>query len=126
MPKLQAFRQQNALTQALQEYGRLIRTLHILRWYDDETGRRWINRQLNKGESVHSLRSAITIANRGQLRRKQEEALTNQAGCLNLVTNAVILWNTVYMTAAIEQLKKEGYPVQDSDLAQCGLHATNM
>ena len=53
--KLQAFRQRNALTQALQEYGRLIRTLHILRWYDDETGRRRINRQLNKGESVHSL-----------------------------------------------------------------------
>ena len=91
--------------------------IHILRWYDDEAGRRRINRQLNKGEALHSLRSAISIANKGQLRRKQEEALTNQAGCLNLVTNAVILWNTVYMAAVTEQLKVEGYPVQDSDLA---------
>lgn len=116
--KLQAFPQQNALTRVLQEYGRLIRTLHILRWYDDQDGRRRINRQLNKGEAIHSLRSAIRVANKGELRRKQEEALTNQAGCLNLVTNAVILWNTVYMAAAVEQLKEEGYPVQDSDLAQ--------
>ena len=116
--KLQAFPQQNALTRALQEYGRLIRTLHILHWYDDQDGRRRINRQLNKGEAIHSLRSAIRVANQGELRRKQEEALTNQAGCLNLVTNAVILWNTVYMAAAVEQLQKEGYPVRDSDLAQ--------
>ena len=116
--KLQAFPQQNALTRVLQEYGRLIRTLHILHWYDDQDDRRRINRQLNKGEAIHSLRAAIRVANKGELRRKQEEALTNQAGCLNLVTNAVILWNTVYMAAAVEQLKKEGYPVQDSDLAQ--------
>jgi hypothetical protein len=33
-----------------------------------------------------------------------------------LVTNAVIVWNTVYMTAVIEQLKKEGIPVADADL----------
>ena len=57
------------------------------------------------------------IANKGQLRRKRGEELANQASCLNLVTNAVILWNTVYMTAAIEQLKQEGYPVEESDLA---------
>ena len=43
--------------------------------------------------------------------------LAHQASCLNLVTNAVIIWNTVYMVAVVEQLKQEGYPVHDSDLA---------
>lgn len=114
--KLQAFPQQNKLAQALQEYGRLLRTIHILRWYADEVERRRINLQLNKGEALHALRAAITVANQGVLRRKQEEALTHQAGCLNLVTNAVIIWNTVYMAKAIEQLKEEGYSVHDSDL----------
>jgi len=114
--KLQAFPQQNKLTQALQEYGRLRRTIHILRWYADEAERRRINLQLNKGEALHSLRAVITVANKGVLRRKQEEGLTHQAGCLNLLTNAVIIWNTVYMAKAIDQLKKEGYPVRDSDL----------
>ena len=57
------------------------------------------------------------IANRGQLRRRRGEELSHQASCLNLVTNAVIVWNTVYMTAVVEQLKQEGCPMQESDLA---------
>jgi TnpA family transposase len=39
------------------------------------------------------------------------EVLAHQASCLNLVTNAVIGWNTVSMTAVVEQLQQEGYPV---------------
>ena len=37
--------------------------------------------------------------------------------CLNLITNAVVIWNTVYMQAALEQLRDEGYPVREEDLA---------
>jgi len=32
------------------------------------------------------------------------------------VTNAIIVWNTVYMQAVIEQLKQEGYVINESDL----------
>jgi hypothetical protein len=74
-------------------------------------------RQLNKGEALHDLRAYLMIANKGQLRRKRGDKLVNQASCLNLVTNAVILWNTVYMAEAVAQLKREGYPVNESDLA---------
>ncbi len=28
----------------------------------------------------------------------------------------MIAWNTVYMTAVLEQLQQEGYPVNESDL----------
>ena len=115
--KMQAYPQQNALAQALQEYGRLVRTLHVLRWYANNDDRRRVMRQLNKGEALHDLRSYLMIANKGQLRRKRGEDLVNQASCLNLVTNAVVLWNTVYMAEAVEQLKQEGYPVNEGDLA---------
>ena len=101
MQKLQAYPQQNALAQALQEYGRLVRTLHVLRWYANNEDRRRVMRQLNKGEALHDLRAYLMIANKGQLRRKRGEELVNQASCLNLVTNAVIVWNTVYMAEAV-------------------------
>ncbi|MCC5642277.1 transposase [Nostoc sp. CHAB 5824] len=39
-------------SRALQEYGRLIETVHILRWYANETNRRRLNRQINKGEAL--------------------------------------------------------------------------
>jgi TnpA family transposase len=117
LQKLQSYPRQNELTRTLQEYGRLVHTLHILRWYNDVDQRRRIQRQLNKGEALHSLRAAISVANRGILRQKNEEGFTQQAGRLNLVTNAVVIWNTVYMAEVIEQLKQEGYPVRDSDVA---------
>jgi TnpA family transposase len=115
--KRQAYPQQNALAQALQEYGRLVRTLHVLRWYANTHDRRRVMRQRNKGEALHDLRAYLMSANKGQLRRKRGDELVNQASCLNLVTNAVIVWNTVYMAEAIAQLKREGYPVNESDLA---------
>lgn len=116
--KLQAYPQKNALALALQEYGWLVRTLHVLRWYANTDDRRRVLRQLNKGEALHDLRAYLMLANKGQLRRKRGEELIHQASCLNFVTNAVVLWNTVYMAAVVEQLKCEGYLVQDSDRAR--------
>ena len=115
--KFQAYPQQNALVQALQEYGRLVRTIHVLRWYANQEDRRRVMRQLNKGEALHDLRASLMIANKGHLRRHRGDELVNQASCLNLVTNAVIVWNTVYMAEALAQLKREEYPVHESDLA---------
>src|SRR5262245_46106785 len=73
-------------------------------------------RQLNKGEALHDLRASLMIANKGQLRRKRGDELVHQARCLNLVTKAVLLWHTGYIAEAVGQLKREGYPVNESDL----------
>jgi TnpA family transposase len=114
--KLQAFPRQSTLARALQEYGRLIKTIFVLRYLQSEAYRRKINLQLNKGEALHALRRFIFFANQGKLRRHQSEEQANQASCLNLVTNAVIIWNTVYMAAVLGQLKGEGVRVEEADL----------
>jgi TnpA family transposase len=114
--KLQAYPRQHPLTRALQEYGRLIKTIHILRWYADETNRRRINRQLNKGEALHSLRSHLYYANQGEVRGQTDEQLRNQVGCLNLVTNAIIIWNAVYMEKVVQQFQQQGQQVKDEHL----------
>src|SRR6267142_3833314 len=59
----------------------------------------------------------LFVADKGVIRRKQEEAQTNQAGCLNLITNAVVIWNTVYMQAVLDQIRAEHGAVQEDDLA---------
>ena len=114
--RLQSYRRQPALTRALQEYGRLIKTIFILRYQESEQLRRRIHTQLNKGESLHSLREFLFFAHRGKIRRKQEDEQVHQALCLNLLTNAVIAWNTVYMAAALDRVRIDGHPVQDADL----------
>jgi TnpA family transposase len=114
--KLQAHPRQNSLTKALAEYGCLIKTRFIMQYLMDEGIRKNVHRQLNKGEALHAVRRFLLFANEGKIRRSQDDAQTNQAGCLNVATNAIVAWNTVYMQAVIDQLKAEGYDVQDDDL----------
>ena len=114
--KLQSFRRQNALLRALQEHGRLIKSIHLVRCLDSPEYRKKIGVQLNKGESLHALRRFLFFANEGEIRRSQHEDQTIQALCLNLATNAMITWNTVYMTQALAALRAEGYPIADEDL----------
>ena len=45
-----------------------------------------------------------------------QNPFANQAMCLNLLTNVVVVWNTVYMQAVLDQLRLERYPVQEEDL----------
>src|SRR3954452_22911518 len=115
--KLQSYRRRNALMRALQEYGRLVKTIFILRYLESEQLRRRIQVQLNKGEALHALREFLFFAHRGKIRRKQEDEQVHQATCLNLLTNAVIAWNTVYMAAAVDRLRIDGHSVLEADLA---------
>jgi TnpA family transposase len=76
----------------LQEYGQLNRTIFILRYLEDEAYQRRIGLQLNKGEALHALRNFLFLANQGRIRRGVLEDQTNQAQCLNLVTDAVVVY----------------------------------
>jgi hypothetical protein len=75
------------------------------------------HRQLNKGEALHALRRFLFFANEGIIRRRQEAAQTNQAQCLNLLTKAVVVWNTLYMARALEELPREGFRIDEADIA---------
>jgi TnpA family transposase len=107
---------QNRLVRALQEYGRLIKTFFILRYLGSEEYRRQIHAQLNKGEALHALRRFLFVAGEAQIRKRHAEEQLNQAACLNLVTNAVVVWNTVYMWEAVRELRREGRQIADEDL----------
>jgi hypothetical protein len=57
--KLQAQPRQRALTEALQDYGRLVKTIVLLRNLENEAYRRRMNLQLSKGEVLHALRQFL-------------------------------------------------------------------
>ena len=114
--KLQAGGRENVLSRALRDLGRLVKTQFILRWIENPDYRRRIHRQLNQGEALHALRRFLFFAHEGKVQRRQADQQTNQVLCLNLVTNAIVTWNTVYMNAAIERLRAEGRIGRDIDL----------
>jgi TnpA family transposase len=91
--KLSASSRQNALAAGLKEWGAVRRTIYAARYLSDETYRRKIARQLNKGESLHALRRIIHFGTEGKMRRRHHEQQTEQAWCLTVVTNAVVTCN---------------------------------
>lgn len=114
--KLLAMPRKNLLARALQEYGRLVKTEFILRFVASEEFRHYIERQLNKGEQLHALRRFLFFGNWGRLRKGHEEAQTTQAQALTLVTDCVVVWNTVYMSAVLDQLRQQGHEVREEDV----------
>ncbi len=109
------------LGQAFIEYGRIAKTLHLLALVDpvDGTYQRRMNRQLTVQESRHRLARKICHANRGQIRQAYREGQEDQRAALGLVLNAVVLWNTRYLDAIVENLcSSSGQPVREEDVAR--------
>ena len=106
------------LARALQELGRLVKSLYLLRFIDDESYRRRILVQLNRGEGRNQLARVIFHGKRGELRQRYREGQEDQLGALGIVVNLVVLWNTIYMDAALDRLHAEGHDILPADVAR--------
>jgi TnpA family transposase len=106
------------LGDAFARYGRIFKTLHLLQFVSDEAYRRMIGAQLNITEARHRLARKIFFGQRGELRQHYREGMEDQLGALGLALNAVVLFNTLYIDAAVRQLASEGFPVSDDLLAR--------
>jgi len=93
------------LRQAFSEYGRIDKTMHLLARCGlvDDIYRRRMNRQLTVQESRHQLARAICHGKRGRIVPAYREGQEDQLAALGLVLNAVALWTTRYLDAAIVQ-----------------------
>ncbi len=89
----------------------------ISNYIDDEDYRRRILTQLNRGESRHAVARAICHGQKGEIRKRYTDGQEDQLGTLGLVTNAVVLWNTIYMQAALDHLRAQGETLNDEDIA---------
>ena len=108
----------SSLAKAIIEVGRINKTLYLLNYIDDEDYRRRILTQLNRGEGRHSVARIICHGQRGEIRKRYREGQEDQLGALGLVTNAVVLWNTLYMDAARNYLEQKSVLIKEEDEAR--------
>lgn len=104
------------LPRAIAELGRIAKTRYLLAYLDDETYRRRIQTQLNRGEGRHALARAVFYGQRGEVRQRYREGQEDQLGALGLVVNMLILWTTQYMEAALAHLRAVGVEVRPEDV----------
>lgn len=109
--RLAAFPGQNGLTVALREVGRLESTLFILDWIRNLDLRRRAHAGLNKGEARNALARALFFNRLGELRDRRFENQVFRASGLNLMVAAIILWNSRYLAAAFDGLRRDRQPL---------------
>jgi TnpA family transposase len=113
--KLGSYSRNNALANALKELGRIEKTIFILEYASNPQFRRRIQVGLNKGEEAHGLARVVFFGRRGQFWERELQEQLQKASCLNILVNAIVIWNTKYLTKAWKAYK-ENHPDADEDL----------
>jgi TnpA family transposase len=105
LKKLAAYRRQNQLSVALQELGRIERTLFMIDWLSSPALRRRCHAGLNKSEQRHYLAQEICTFNQGRIADRGTETQQFRASGLNLVIAAIVYWNSTYIADAVAHLQ---------------------
>ena len=76
------------------------------------------SKECNLQEGRHALAEKVFHGRRRELFQRYREGMEDQLGALGIVLNCIVLWNTAYIEAALQQLRAHGYPVRDEDVAR--------
>ncbi|GGP44802.1 hypothetical protein GCM10010214_17110 [Streptomyces abikoensis] len=77
-----------------------------------------MGKQLSVQESRHTLARGICHGKRGTIHQAYRDGTEDQLGALGLVLNAIVLWTTKYVDAAVAQLRAEGREIRDEEIAR--------
>lgn len=111
--KLSAYARKNKTKQALWEYDNIIKSLYFLDYIDSPPLRQNVQRSLNRGESYHKLRRAMSYANFGKLRFKTEQDQQIWSECSRLLANCIIYYNASILSNMLTYRESQGL---DSDV----------
>jgi TnpA family transposase len=112
--KLSAHARKNKTKRALWEYDNIIRSLYLLDYVDSSPLRRNIQKAVNRTESYHKLRRAISYANGGKLRYKTEteQEIWNESS--RLIANCIIHYNA----SILSDMLKNYEDIEDRENAE--------
>lgn len=93
------------MAQALSELGKIEKTIFLLEYAINEDLRKVITQMLNRGELINDLARELFSGQRGKFMEKDFEKQLQSASALNILINAISLWNTVYLQKAYDYCK---------------------
>lgn len=108
----------NRLAKALTHLGRWVKTIYLLRYIDDPVLRRRVAVQLNRGEMRHQLARYVAFANQGEFRSGNYFEIMNKASCLSLISNAILVFNTLHIERILDRAKEAGQAFSSEAIAR--------
>lgn len=105
--RLNSYSKQHTLYRALKEFGKIIKSIFILKYIDDPEFRQSIEKQLNKIESAQKFSKAVSFGHNQEFMQGEKEEQEITAGCRRLIKNAIICWNYLYLSQLIGEAQTE-------------------
>ena len=101
--RLTSYSKRHPLYRALKQFGRIIKTLFLLKYIDDVELRQMIEKMLNKLESSNKLNKAVFHGNNQEFQFSTKEEQLIADGCRRLIENSIICWNYLYLSKLISE-----------------------
>lgn len=92
---------------ALIEFDKIIMSIYILKYIDNEDTRKIVCKSLNRGESYHQLRSAIAKVSGRKLAGGNEIEIIINNECARLLANCIIFYNASVLSGLYEYYKSK-------------------
>ena len=105
--RLSSYSKQHPIYRALKQFGRIIKTLFLLKYMDDVELRQMIEKQLNKIESSNKFAKAVYYGNNQEFQQANKEEQLIVEGCKRLIENSIICWNYLYLSQMLYETKSE-------------------
>jgi len=102
--KLSSYSRKNKTKEALWEFNRIIMSIYLLEYIDSVELRRDVHKALNRGESYHSLKSAMFSADKGRFKVKTSLEQQIWSECSRLLCSAVIYYNSFILSELMKDL----------------------
>ena len=105
--RLNSYSRQHPLYRALKEFGKITKTLFILKYCDDLQLRQAIEKQLNKGEGSNKFSKAVSFGHSHEFIQGEKEDQEIAEACRRLIKNAIVCWNYLYLSRVLADEKRE-------------------
>ena len=105
--RLNSYSKQHPLYQALKEFGKIPKTLFILKYIDEPEFRQAIEKQLNKVESSQKFSKAISFGHNHEFIQSEKEDQEIAECCRRLIKNSLICWNYLYLAQQLALMTDE-------------------
>jgi len=105
--RLSSYSRQHPLYKALKEFGKIIKTLFLLKYFDNVEFRQAIEKQLNKQENSNKFGKAVFHGNNREFQQSTKEEQLIAEGSKRLIENAIICWNYLYLSQRVCDCKNE-------------------
>jgi len=105
--RLNSYSKQHPLYRALKEFGKIPKSLFILKYCDILEFRQAIEKQLNKVESSNKFSKAVSFGHSSEFMQSEKEDQEIAEACRRLIKNAAVCWNYLYLSQELATEKNE-------------------